>query len=53
MASGTGVMTDTATGITVVISPAGCGRTKRSMKIAMPVFCTPVSTAMANTSSQG
>lgn len=46
-------MTDTATGITVVKSPLGSGSVKRSMNIAIPVFCTPVSTAMANTSSHG
>ena len=41
----------TATGTTAARSPAGWSRVNHSMKMAIPVFWTPVSTAMAMMSS--
>lgn len=35
------------------MSPAGASNENRNMKIAIPVFWTPVSTAMASTSFAG
>lgn len=51
--SGTGVMMATVTGMTVLISASGWSRVRRRMNTAIPVFCRPVSTAIARESCHG